>query len=98
MEVLPLAAHCLTRLGQQGERLASAIAALLAAANTTLGRFQRSFGLPVPARVKDARTVEMRSEGFYSKVYARLLSPSLARAVLRYPHTRSRHSSRPLPD
>jgi len=50
VNVLPLAAHCLMRFGEERHRLASAMTPLLAATHPALGRFQRPFRLAIPTR------------------------------------------------
>jgi hypothetical protein len=57
VKVLPLAAHCLMRLGQQGDCLASTMAAFLAATHAALGGLERTFRRAIPARREDAPAI-----------------------------------------
>ncbi len=73
MEVLALPAHVLMRLGEQRDRLAPAIAALLPATHAALGRLEAALRLAIPAGMEDACPVGESGEGFQAKVYAGLL-------------------------
>ena len=57
VKVLALALHFEMRFGEHRHRFTPAIAPFLAATDTPLRHFQRPFGLPIPARVEDARAV-----------------------------------------
>ncbi len=54
VKVAPLASHRLVRFGEECDRLASAVAASLAARDTPSRRLERTLGFSIPARVKDA--------------------------------------------
>jgi hypothetical protein len=54
-EIRPLATYFLMRLGDQDNRFLAAVAALLAARDSPLCRFERAFGLAMPTGVKGAR-------------------------------------------
>ena len=65
---------CLMRLGQQGDRLAPAIAPLLAPRDPALGRFQRTLGLAIPAGMRRCVSIGQGGKGFQPKVNAGFLS------------------------
>ncbi len=73
VEVLSPATHSLMRPGQQGDRLAPAMAALLTSGYSALRRFERAFGFAIPARLEDARAIGEGGERFYAKINPSLL-------------------------
>src|SRR5215831_1180489 len=74
VKVAPLSLHLLMRLGQQRDRLATAVAALPASRDTPLGGFQRPFRFAIPAGREDARPIGEGGECLNAKVDPRLLS------------------------
>jgi hypothetical protein len=68
MNVLSLAAYRLMRLGEQDDRLASAVAPFLAPGNTPLSSLERLLRLAISARVKDARSIRQRGQRFDAEI------------------------------
>ena len=69
------------RLGEQGDGLSPAIAALLAPRDTPLRGLERPFGFAIPAGMEDARAIGQRGEGFDAQIYPRLL-PSVGKGCI----------------
>ena len=100
MKILPLALHLLMRLGEQSDRLASAVAPLLAPRDPALRFFQRTLGFAIPARRKDACAISECRERLYPQVYARFLSSGgkwREVALLAHPRRKSRRATHRLP-
>src|SRR5262249_25098416 len=92
VEVLALALHLQVGAGQQRDRLATAIASLLAAAHAALGRLERALCTAIPAGVEDARPVRRGSEGFQAKINPDLLAGGQERL---YGHVGTREANIP---
>src|SRR5690348_2309220 len=78
------------RLGEPCDRLASAVAPLLASRDSTLGGFQGALRLAIPTGMKDACPIGKGSECLYPKINARLVT-SEGQRLCRHIHAGEAH-------